>query len=226
MDNINFKELSQKVQTEVEKLFGEYQSGISEREDSRAFGASIESKIKTNWSNICHTLGYEEVPIPGRRTIFDFAFRASDTLIGFDIKTKDLDKQRYSDGGVCAVENLLKYLANDRGVFMIIEFGHYQAKEGLNLRDLEYIRVAPFHTLPPDTYRIENLGTGQVRLNYTLNESWKELKWDRSYNDFFEIFCDLAIKHYERVGRVAEQRKNAIIEFKKNGYTNFRFPRG
>ncbi|MBI4721484.1 MAG: hypothetical protein HY769_00520 [Candidatus Stahlbacteria bacterium] len=226
MEQINFKRLSESVQEQIEILFADFQSSISEREDSRAFGAFIESKIKTNWFNICTNLGYEEVPIPGRRTIFDFAFRTPQTFIGLDIKTKDLDKQRYSDGGVCAVSNLLKYLANDKGVFMIIEFGHNEAKEGSNLRDIEYIRVAPFHTFPADTYRIENLGTGQVRLNYTLQQMWNELDWNRTYHNFFDIFCDLAIKHYERIGRDAEIRKNAILQFKKDGYTYFKFPRG
>ncbi len=226
MDKINFIQLSESVQKEIEKLFTEYQSGISEREDSRAFGAFIESKIKTDWTNICTKLGYKYLPIPGKRTIFDFAFQVEGICVGFDIKTKDLDVERYSDGGVCAVSNLLKYLANDRGVFMIIEFGHNLAKEGKNLRDIESIRVAPFHTFPPDTYRIENLGTGQVRMEYTLSQIWEELDWKRPYKDFFDIFCDKAIKHYERVGRDAELRKNAIIEFKINGYTHFHFPRG
>jgi hypothetical protein len=226
MDKINFKQLSETVQRQIEKLFSDYQSGISEREDSRAFGASIESRIKTNWTKVCKELGYKDYPIPGRRTIFDFAFELNQTRVGFDIKTKDLDEERYSDGGVCAVSNLLKYLANDKGVFMIIEFGHNNAKEGKNLRDIEYIRVAPFHTFPADTYRIENLGTGQVRMEYTLSQIWEELKWNRPYKEFFDIFCDKAIKHYERVGRVAEIRKNAIIQFRENGYKNFKFPRG
>lgn len=226
MEKIDFRQLSESVQKEIEKLFTEYQSGISERENSRAFGAFIENKIKTNWTKICSKLGYKDYPIPGRRTIFDFAFQLGGTCVGFDIKTKDLDKERYSDGGVCAVSNLLKYLANDKGVFVIIEFGHNLAKEGKNLRDIESIRVAPFHTFPPDTYRIENLGTGQVRMEYTLSQIWEELNWKRSYKEFFDIFCDKATKHYERVGRVAELRKNAIIEFKKNGYAHFHFPRG
>lgn len=226
MENINFRELSEAVQGEIETLFAESNSGISEREDSRAFGAFIENKIKTNWVEICAKLGYKDFPIPGRRTIFDFAFELDKTLVGFDIKTKDLDEERYSDGGVCAVSNLLKYLANDKGVFMIIEFGHNNAKDGKNLRDIESIRVAPFHTLPPDTYRIENLGTGQVRMEYTLSQIWEELVWERPYKEFFDIFCDKAIKHYERVGRVAEIRKNAIIEFRNRGYINFKFPRG
>ncbi|MCB5262539.1 MAG: hypothetical protein LHW64_03085 [Candidatus Cloacimonetes bacterium] len=106
-------------------------------------------------------------------------------LFGFDVKTKDLDSTRYSDGGVCAIGNLLKFMANDKGVFVIVEFGHNKSTAKNNARDSEYIRVAPFHTLPKDMYRIENLGTGQIRLNYTVNQVWDEIDWNRSDNDFF-----------------------------------------
>lgn len=146
-------------------------------------------------------------------------------LFGFDVKTKDLDKTSYSDGGVCAVGNLLKYLANDKGVFMIVEFGHDKSTLENNSRDIEYIRVAPFHSLPSNTYRIENLGTGQVRLNYTLNQVWDEIEWHRSYSDFFDVFCDLTITHYNRVKADAEKRITSIIEFKANGYKSFKFIR-
>ncbi len=76
-------------------------------------------------------------------------------------------------------------MANDKGVFMIVEFGHDKSTTKNNSRDIEYISVAPFHTLPADTYRIENLGTGQVRLNYTINQVWDEIDWEKFYPDFF-----------------------------------------
>jgi hypothetical protein len=182
MENMDFKEISIKIEEKLESLFEELRSGISAREDSRAFGAMIEKRITESWGEICRVLGYTPIDIPGRRSIFDFACEIEGVLFGFDVKTKDLDKTRYSDGGVCAVGNLLKYLANDKGVFMIVEFGHNKSTEKNNARDIEYIRVAPFHTLPKNTYRIENLGTGQVRLNYTLNQVWDEINWNRSYN--------------------------------------------
>ena len=213
------------LQTAIEGLFHDLQSGISAREDSRAFGAMIEKRITENWPAVCKELGFTELPIPGRRTIFDFACTVNGTVHGFDVKTKDLDKTRYSDGGVCAVGNLLKFLANDKGVFIVVEFGHNIAGDKGGGRDLEYIRVCPFHVLPPDTYRIENLGTGQVRLNYSVNQVWDEVDWNRSLNDFFDIFTDLAIKHYERVGRDAQKRINSMRLFKKNGYREFKFIR-
>lgn len=168
---------------------------------------------------------YKPIELPGRRSIFDFAFEVEGVIIGFDVKTKDLDKTKYSDGGVCAVGNLLKYMANDKGVFMIIEFGHEKANQRGDARDIEYIRVAPFHTLPPDTYRIENLGTGQVRLNYTLNQVWAEIEWERSYSSFFDVFCKLTIRHYQRVKADADLRIESIKQFQDNGYSSFQFIR-
>jgi hypothetical protein len=219
----SYKDLSQQIELKLEELFLELHSGISAREDSRAFGAMIEKKITENWVAICNELKYEPVEIPGRRTIFDFACKIDNQLFGFDVKTKDLDKSSYSDGGVCAVGNLLKFLANDKGVFVIVEFGHNKSTDKNNTRDIEYIRVAPFHTLPADTYRIENLGTGQVRLNYTINQSWDDIDWERTNSDFYEIFCKLAIIHYKRVKTDAEKRIISIEQFINNGYSIFRF---
>ena len=121
---MNYEKISEIIELEIETLFEELQSGISAREDSRAFGAMIEKRITENWGTICSKLGYQAIDIPGRRTIFDVACNINNTLFGFDVKTKDLDSTRYSDGGVCAVGNLLKFLANDKGVFIIVEFGH------------------------------------------------------------------------------------------------------
>lgn len=146
-------------------------------------------------------------------------------VYGVDLKTKDLDKNRYSDGGVCAVGNLLKFMANDNGVFLIAEFGHTLSVPDSGIRDLEYIHVAPFHCLPASAYRIENLGTGQVRLNYSINQVWDEIEWDRTPKAFFDIFTELAITHYERVGRDAAKRKQSMIEFRKAGYAKFKFIR-
>ncbi|GAB4486290.1 MAG: hypothetical protein OHK0045_05300 [Raineya sp.] len=222
---MNYEKISEKIELQIETLFEELRSGISAREDSRAFGAMIEKRITENWGNVCSNLGYQAIDIPGRRTIFDFACNIENKLFGFDVKTKDLDSTRYSDGGVCAVGNLLKFLANDKGVFMIVEFGHDKSTTKNISRDIEYIRVAPFHCLPENTYRIENLGTGQVRLNYTINQVWDEIDWNRSYSDFFDIFCDLAITHYKRVKADAEKRIKSIEQFKDGGYQNFRFIR-
>jgi hypothetical protein len=222
---MKYEEISLQICSEIERLFLEIHSGITAREDSRAFGAMIEKKVTDNWQIICDRLGYDRIDLPGRRTIFDFACHIDNRIWGFDIKTKDLDATRYSDGGVCAIGNLLKFLANDNGVFIIVEFGHNRSSLKNNSRDIEYIKVAPFHVLPKDTYRIENLGTGQVRLNYSINQIWDEIIWDRSYISFYDMFCALAITHYRRVKADAEKRIKSIEVFKENGYKNFKFIR-
>ena len=222
---MDLRDISQKIENELCRLFEELRSGISEREDSRAFGAMIEHKITTNWPAICSRCAFEPVDIPGRRTIFDFGFQTEGRIVGIDVKTKDLDSTKYSDGGICAVGNLLKFLANDHGQFIIAEFGHNRSAETSDTRDLEYIRVAPFTNLPTNAYRIENLGTGQVRLNYTINQVWEEIEWDRDINRFYDVFTDLAIKHYQRVGRDAQRRILSIEAFKECGYARFQFSR-
>lgn len=222
---MNLKQLCHEIETELNALFHELRSGITAREDSRAFGAMIEKRITEHWPEICRKYSYQALDIPGRRTIFDFAFRHEGHVVGIDVKTKDLDSTRYSDGGICAVGNLLKYLANDGGIFVIAEFGHNESSGKAGTRDLEYIRVAPFTLLPSNCYRIENLGTGQVRLNYTLNQVWDEIEWDRDLKAFYDVFTDLAITHYQRVGRDAQKRMDSIIAFKKGGYARFMFIR-
>ncbi|WP_027002881.1 hypothetical protein [Hugenholtzia roseola] len=222
---MDYEKIAKRIELEIETLFEEMRSGISAREDSRAFGAMIEKRITDSWDKICSNLGYQTVDIPGRRTIFDFACNIENKLFGFDVKTKDLDSKSYSDGGVCAIGNLLKFLANDRGIFMIVEFGHDRSTAKNNSREIEYICVAPFHCLPQNMYRIENLGTGQVRLNYTINQVWDEIEWNRSYQDFFNIFCDLATIHYKRVKADADKRIKSIEQFRDGGYQNFRFVR-
>ena len=181
--------------------------------------------ITSNWEEICKASKVTPLAIPGRRTIFDCAYTDSKLTYGLDVKTKDLDSSAYSDGGICAVGNLLKFLANDNGVFLIVEVGHSASSSKTTSRDIEYIHVAPFSCLPPESYRIENLGTGQVRLNHTVNEVYEKIEWNRTNEKFFDIFTELAISHYERVGRDATKRIDSINVFKKNGYTGFTFGR-
>jgi hypothetical protein len=72
---------------------------------------------------------------------------------------------------------------------------------------------------------LENLGTGQVRLNYTVNQVWDEIAWDRNIKEFYDLFTDLAIVHYQRVSRDAMKRITALEDFRKNGYKHFTFGR-
>lgn len=122
------------------------------------------------------------------------------------------------------MRDLLKFLANDKGVFLIAEFGHNKSFERSDKRDLVYIRVAPFIMLPQNSYRIENLGTGQIRPNYTLNQAWDEIDWSRDSKEFYDMFVDLSIQHYKRVSRDAAERIEALKRFRKNGHFTFTLP--
>ncbi|MCY3999584.1 MAG: hypothetical protein OXF84_02085 [Bacteroidetes bacterium] len=179
------REFINQIEYEVNTLFNDYSDGLKAREDSRAFGAMIEQRIRDNWESICINVHADHVKNPGKRTIYDFACRYNNIFFGFDPKTKDLDTDKYSDGGVCSVGNLMQFLANDRSIFVVIEFGHHEAPENKSLRDLNYIKVAPLHLLPANSLRIENLGTGQVRLNDTIAQVYPEINWDQTLDDFF-----------------------------------------
>lgn len=209
------------LETNLDLLFRELKDDAPAREDSRAFGAMIEKRITDNWESLCGSIGATSVPSPGRKTIYDFACNFEGQIYGFDVKTKDLDSSRHSDGGVCSAGNLLKFLANDSGIFTVVEVAH-RASTKKKMRILGDIKVAPFHLLPEDTYRIENLGTGQVRLNHSITEAKNRMSWNRSMHEFFDIFGALAITHYERVQRDADRRAGAVKTFLSNGYRNIK----
>lgn len=224
--SMDLKEITREIESELSNIFSdELTSGLAAREDSRAFGAMIEQKIADNWDQLCSNLGYSPLERPGKRTIFDFALQTNDRIFGIDVKTKDLDSTRYSDGGICAVGNLLKFLANDKGVFLIAEFGHNKLSNNSQKRDFVYIRVAPFIMFPSDAYRIENLGTGQIRLNYTVKQVWDEIEWNRNITEFYDMFIKLATQHYRRVSSDALSRIADLEAFKANGYKHFSFNR-
>ena len=56
-DLMNLREISQKLENELSQLFEELRSGMAAREDSRAFGAMIEHRIRQNWEGICVACG-------------------------------------------------------------------------------------------------------------------------------------------------------------------------
>lgn len=221
---MNLRDISQKLEVELSKLFEESRSSIAAREDSRAFGAMIEDRIKQNWEDICSRWQFPSVARHGPRTIYDVAFTIEGWVVGLDVKTKDLDSKKYSDGGVCSVANLLKFIANDHGKFLVAEFGHKQSKSGQG-RDLEYIRVAPLTLLPWRAFGAENLGTGQVRLKHTVSSVYDEIEWNRDDIAFLDFFTKKALEHYEKVGRVAAKRAQEIEAFRQRGYANFKFTR-
>ncbi len=183
----------------------------------------IEKRILESWKEIFGISSSNNLPTPGRRAICDFACGRDGALHGFDVKTKDLDRTKYSDGGVYSVANLLKFPANDGALFVVVEFGHVVSASGEAIRELNYIKAAPIHLLPKKIYRLENLGTGQIRLNQGINEIHDELEWNRSMDEFFDILVDLAIDHYQKVGSVAGKRAAAMRRFREGGYGKFEF---
>ena len=220
---MDIKMLSNQIEEQFSNIFLnelDSKTPMPQREDSRSFGGMIEKRIADNWSNICANIGCNPLDRPGKRTIYDFALTINGTLVGIDIKTKDLDKSVYSDGGICAVSNLLRFLAN---IFLIAEFGHHKSTIKRDMRELSYILVSPFISFPEHIYRIENLGTGQIRLNATLEEVWDDIVWYRDVTDFYEFFIDIAVEHYLRVGSTASDRINYLKDFIHSGYKNFKF---
>lgn len=218
---MNVQKISECLEKEYTSIFEELRSAMHAREDSRAFGAMIEARIHDSWTILCAQNNWIPLARPGRRTIYDCSFEYQHQVYGVDIKTKDLDETKYSDGGICAVANLLRFLANDKAIFLIAEIGHTKSSTKSNTRSLEYIRVAPFIYLPSDAYRIENLGTGQVRLNYTIAQVYEEIDWNRSMKNFYDLFIDIAIKHYKRVGMDAQRRIADLKKFQDEGYVHF-----
>lgn len=64
-----------------------------------------------------------------------------------------------------------------------------------------------------------------MRLNDTLNQVWDEISWHRDITEFYNLFVDLAIKHYQRVSLDAMNRIAALEQFEKKGYEHFTFGR-
>jgi len=62
-----------------------------------------------------------------------------------------------------------------------------------------------------------------MRLNYSINQIYDKIKWDRSLEKFFDIFVDISIKYYERVSKDAQKRITAMRKFREDGYVKFSF---
>jgi hypothetical protein len=203
--------------TELDGALGQLFHGriFPEQPDSRAFGAAIEDAAVREWPALCHGIGVDPLPRPGRRTIYDAAFVANGALVGVDFRTKDLERGRYSDGGICAVGNLLRWMVRDHGTLLVAEVG-YRIKDAV--ADIRYVATAPIHVLPKESYRIENLGTGQLRLNASIADAVGGAVWSRTHEEFFELFAGSCIDHYERVAAVAIGRAAAITSFVECGY--------
>ncbi|MFT5860258.1 MAG: hypothetical protein ACI865_002367 [Flavobacteriaceae bacterium] len=192
---------------------------VEELPDSRSVGGKIEHFVKHNWETFCETWNVIPQPLPGARSLYDISFLKDNVLHGVDIKTKNIGESKYSDGGIGAVKNLLNFYDKTSGFFFITEFGYSSDERNHNF---VYVKTAPFHCLPLDNYRIENLGTGQIRFNKTINEVYDDIDWDRSVQDFLGHFCDLAAAHYTKVAAVSLNRRASIEKFKASNFTEFK----
>ena len=188
-----------------------------EQPDARAFGGFVEKAVLDAWSEFCDRWDVSPRDHPGRRTIYDASFVEDGCVVGVDFRTKDLADDRYSDGGVCAVANLLRWMVRERGILIIAEFG-YTIVDGV--AEFSYVASAPVHALPLETYRIENLGTGQLRLNQTIKQSLPDIQWKRTPEEFFASFAPTCIAHYETVRERAASRIEAVEAFIESGFTS------
>jgi hypothetical protein len=167
---------------------------------------------------LCAEWGVEPGARPGRRTIYDACFLRNGAFVGIDFTTKDLNDERYADGGVCSVGNLLRFLGpRDDATLIVAEFGYKIEND-----DVRFVHVAaaPIHCLSPEILRIENLGTGQVRLDESLSTT--QIRWNQSKGDFFAGFCPRCLLHYERVQVRAEERAAAIQAFVDSHFEELR----
>lgn len=188
---------------------------VEELPDSRSVGGKIEHYVQYNWQKFCGSWNVKKNELPGARSLYDISFNKDNDFFGINIKTKNLESDKYSDGGIGAVSNLLRFYTKESGVFLITEFGYKLIK---NNYEFSYVRTVPFHSLPLDTYRIENLGTGQIRLNKSIKEIYDNIDWNRSITEFYDHFSILAMNHYDKVANKANDRKKAIKSFIDSKY--------
>jgi hypothetical protein len=192
-------------------------AAVPEQPDARAFGAAVEKAVLSQWVELCRAWGVTALPTPGKRTIYDAGFVCDSGPVGVDFRTKDLCEGRYSDGGICAVANLLRWMVRDGATLLVTEFG-YTVENGF--ANFAYVASALLHTLPFDVYRLANLGTGQLRLARSIRESLPEAARDRPPAEFFAFFSSLCVGHYERVRDDAIARIRAIEGFADSGFSS------
>jgi hypothetical protein len=208
------RELCQTIDETLTEFIG--MRDIAQQPDARAFGGYVEAAVLASWPDLCVVWCVAPLAHPGRRTIYDASFKAGDLVVGVDFRTKDLAKGRYSDGGICAVGNLLRWMVKERSTLLVTEFGYTIDDE---IAAFAYVATAPIHALPSETYRIENLGTGQLRLNASVRDILPTVAWDRTAEEFFEAFSGLCLTHYDRVRVGAAVRLAAVEDFVASGYT-------
>jgi hypothetical protein len=110
-------------------------------------------------------------------------------------------------------------MVTDRATLLITELG-YTIERGVAV--FTHVATAPIHAFPIEAYRIENLGTGQLRLNASVHACMADIAWERTFVEFFGAFAQLSISHYERVQERAAQRIEAIEAFLASDFAEIR----
>ncbi len=197
-------------------------SGLEAREDARAFGAAIERLVRDEWPSICANNGWVALDPPGKRDIGDVRCESHATELRVDVKTHDRDEGAYADGGVCSVDNFLRLLAGpaDCGLLVVLEVTH--ESDGARGRKLVSVDAIALHCAPTALLRVENLGTGQVRLDERVRTLKESAQWNRTVTEFLAPFVALAKAHYDAVIDAASQRKSNLDEFVARGYRGFK----
>lgn len=189
------------------------------REDSRAFGAAIQGIVEECWAEACARIDALPLPAPGRRCIHDVACSVDGKAFGLDVRTKDLDEGRYSDGGVCSVSNLLSYIEAGNAL-LVAEIAHEADPTDASIRRIVHARVLPLRVLPGiDELRIENLGTGQIRLDGALPDE-AACDWSRTEDQLREAVLSAAEKHYVHVARTAMRRAREMKRLRAPAHPN------
>lgn len=196
---------------------------LAPREDARAFGAQAERAVASFWGVFVNGQGGSVVPAGGARAPYDLAALVDGALLGVDVTTTDFDPERYADGGVSSVDAVLRLLAGAdparRATLILLELEHAASGSGRVVRNATAL---PLHVLPMSALRIENLGTGQLRLEQPLSELRDQAAWDATPSEFVVGLTALAIQHYERVASDARARITHLGAFRGQGHRDFR----
>jgi hypothetical protein len=151
--------------------------------------------------------------------MYDGALLVDGTFVGIDVSAKRSGDAGYSDGGICSVADLLRFLVRSNGLFLIAQVRYESLETGTKI---DSVRVAPLHCPPLDDFGIANLGTGQVRLKRPLDVSWDEIMWERTSVEFLDHFALLAVDFYEGGADRMLARRNAVRAMVESGFTEIR----
>lgn len=192
------------------------QASLPRMPDSRAVGSAVQEELLDHWPELCGGWGATPEPTPGPKTMYDAALILDETFWGIDFTTKRLQEEGYSDGGVCSVADLFRFLVRTDGLFLVAQVRYTESDDST---DVDRVTVAPLHSLPIGDFSIANLGTGQVRLARAIDECSDEIDWDRTVVDFLSEFAVTAQDFYKAGAKRMLERKAAVAAMVNSGFT-------